>query len=131
MGTVQYMSPEVMSGEAYSFEVDFWALGVMLHEIITGHTIGLPMEPEVRTGELAEPTASLTLALLNSSIDQRLGVGNDGFQQIQAHAYFDGIDWEALLLRPEPGPIRVDRLTLSHGSQTPLIDAESLGRKND
>ena len=49
---MQYMSPEVMSGEAYSFEVDFWALGVMLHEIITGHTIGLPMEPEVRTGEL-------------------------------------------------------------------------------
>ena len=36
LGTVTYMSPERINGEAYSFPADIWALGLTLLECATG-----------------------------------------------------------------------------------------------
>ena len=127
VGTVQYMSPELWSGEEYSYEVDFWALGVMLHEMITGHTTGIPIEPEVRCDELSEATGQLVGELLNPAIDQRLGMGDDGLRCVKTHAYFEGMEWTVLLSRSQPGPIRVSKLTVGN-DRTTLIDAASFGR---
>jgi serine/threonine protein kinase len=35
-GTPFFMSPEMHYGEDYSFDVDFWALGVVLYRMLTG-----------------------------------------------------------------------------------------------
>jgi serine/threonine protein kinase len=37
VGTPGYMAPEVDAGELYGPEVDAYALGVLLHAILTGH----------------------------------------------------------------------------------------------
>lgn len=35
-GTASYMAPEVLMGKNYSFEVDFYALGIIMYECIVG-----------------------------------------------------------------------------------------------
>lgn len=36
VGTLPYMAPEVLAGEAGSYQSDIWALGVLLYEAVTG-----------------------------------------------------------------------------------------------
>jgi serine/threonine protein kinase len=36
-GTPAYTAPEMFTGEPYGREVDLWAFGVMLYELITGN----------------------------------------------------------------------------------------------
>lgn len=42
VGTVTYMSPERITGKAYSFSTDIWALGLTLLEAACGHFPYLP-----------------------------------------------------------------------------------------
>ncbi|CAJ1386869.1 unnamed protein product, partial [Effrenium voratum] len=37
-GTLDYMAPEILFGEGHSTAADVWSLGVLLYEILTGHT---------------------------------------------------------------------------------------------
>jgi serine/threonine protein kinase len=39
-GTFWYTAPEVFRKEHYSFGVDYWSVGVIYHELITGHVSG-------------------------------------------------------------------------------------------
>ena len=31
IGTPHYMAPEVMAGKGYSFEIDYWSMGILLY----------------------------------------------------------------------------------------------------
>lgn len=35
-GTPEYISPEILSGKGHSFTADWWALGVLTYEMLTG-----------------------------------------------------------------------------------------------
>jgi serine/threonine protein kinase len=35
-GSAEYMSPEMLNGEAYSFGIDYYSLGAVLYEMVTG-----------------------------------------------------------------------------------------------
>ena len=35
-GSSEYMSPEMLKGERYSYAIDFYSLGAMLFEMLTG-----------------------------------------------------------------------------------------------
>ncbi|KAI8380368.1 kinase-like domain-containing protein [Blakeslea trispora] len=35
-GTAEYLAPEVLLGEPYTYAVDFWSLGTLLYEMVTG-----------------------------------------------------------------------------------------------
>ena len=37
-GTMEYMAPEIVGSENYDFAVDVWSLGILLYELIMGHS---------------------------------------------------------------------------------------------
>ena len=99
VGTLEYMSPEQFDGAEYSYEVDYWALAVMLHELLTQYTIGPRTEPRIATDLLEEEEANLLCQMLLVERTARLGYGEKGAADIQAHPYFEGTDWDAVLAK--------------------------------
>ena len=70
-GTPNYIAPEILRGEDYSFSVDWWALGVLLYEMLAGRSpfdvVGATDNPDQNTEDYlfqGEKTEALTLALI-------------------------------------------------------------------
>ena len=107
-GTPEYLAPELLMGSGYNKTVDWWTLGVLLYEMLTG----LPPFYDENTNEmyrkiLSEPlhfpndmpqaAKDLLTKLLNRNPDERLGA--NGSAEIKAHPFFHAIDWRKLLQR--------------------------------
>ncbi|KAK6397059.1 hypothetical protein LTR65_007558 [Meristemomyces frigidus] len=109
-GTPEYLAPELLHGQGYTKAVDWWTLGVLLYEMLTG----LPPFYDENTNEmyrkiLAEPlhfpgpeivppaARDLLTRLLDRDATRRLGT--NGASEIKAHPFFHSIDWRKLLDR--------------------------------
>ena len=56
IGTPQYMAPEVILGDQYSFEVDYWSIGVCLYEFVFG---------EIPFGQEASQVIEIYYSIIN------------------------------------------------------------------
>lgn len=109
-GTPEYLAPELLLGQGYTKTVDWWTLGVLLYEMLTG----LPPYYDENTNEmyrkiLSEPlhfpgpeivppaAKDLLTQLLDRRPERRLGAS--GASEIKAHQFFHSIDWRKLLQR--------------------------------
>ncbi|KAF2763684.1 Pkinase-domain-containing protein [Teratosphaeria nubilosa] len=109
-GTPEYLAPELLHGQGYTKAVDWWTLGVLVYEMLTG----LPPFYDENTNEmyrkiLAEPLTfpgpeivppaarDLLTKLLDRDPTRRLGT--NGASEIKAHPFFHSIDWRKLLDR--------------------------------
>lgn len=109
-GTPEYLAPELLLGNGYTKTVDWWTLGVLLYEMLTG----LPPFYDENTNEmyrkiLQEPLTfpshdivppaarDLLTKLLDRDPQRRLGA--NGAAEIKAHHFFANIDWRKLLQR--------------------------------
>jgi serine/threonine protein kinase len=104
-GTSHYIAPELVLNKPYSYEVDWWALGVLLCELLCGGLpfIGdsLPRLFEQITKDIpmipigVDPEGcDLILKLLEKDPARRLS-----YAGVIAHPFFATIDWEAVLWR--------------------------------
>lgn len=104
-GTPEYLAPELLLGQGYTKTVDWWTLGTLLYEMLTG----LPpyydqdtstMYRKILTSPLKFPDnfdkdcKDLLIHLLNRDPTKRLGC--NGSQEIKNHAFFKQIDWKKL-----------------------------------
>lgn len=109
-GTPEYLAPELLLGQGYDKSVDWWTLGVLLYEMLTG----LPPYYDENTNEMYRkilseplhfpgpeivpmPAKDLLIQLLDRRPEHRLGV--KGPSEIKAHPFFNAIDWRKLLQR--------------------------------
>lgn len=109
-GTPEYLAPELLTGGGYTKTVDWWTLGVLLYEMLTG----LPPFYDENTNEmyrkiLTEPlhfpgpeivppaARDLLSRLLDRNAEKRLGA--KGASEIKSHHFFHSIDWRKLLER--------------------------------
>ncbi len=125
-GTPDYLSPELLLGEAgHNESVDWWALGVCLYEFLVGITPFADQTPELifenilnrviewpedegGAGALSENAQSVILALLNPEPAQRMRLA-----QMKQHTLFAGVNWHCLLDEQPPFVPRPD-----HGEDT-------------
>lgn len=106
-GTVEYMSPEVIARQGHTKSADFWSLGVVMFEMLTG---ALPFHGDNRKEtmhqivkiKLSMPlylsieAQSLLRCLFKRNPANRLGSGSRGGKDIMDHKFFNSINFEKL-----------------------------------
>jgi serine/threonine protein kinase len=121
-GTPQYMAPEMLERQPYTRSVDWWSFGIILYEMLTGwppfynenmralvraicnDRVGFPQH-------VSQDARDLILRLLDKRPELRLGACEYDYQEIQAHPWFAGMDWDAVYnktTQPEWVPPRRD-----------------------
>ncbi|CAK9303054.1 unnamed protein product [Gordionus sp. m RMFG-2023] len=81
LGTIYYCAPEVTRDPYYNFSIDWWALGVLVFEMLIGE---LPFGPEANTCP----------EFLTEDPLKRLG--SNGVDAIKSHGFFAKIDWQLM-----------------------------------
>ncbi|XP_041319562.1 protein kinase C zeta type isoform X2 [Pyrgilauda ruficollis] len=114
-GTPNYIAPEILRGEEYGFSVDWWALGVLMFEMMAGRSpfdiitdnpdmntedylFQVILEKPIRIPRFLSVKASHVLkGFLNKDPKERLGCQpQTGFADIKSHTFFRSIDWDLL-----------------------------------
>lgn len=129
-GHVEYLCPEALSHDAgYDKGVDYWALGVLIFEMLVGRSAFVPTPEDsekqqcrdsataenivsrdpVFPKNISQPSKSIIRGLLQKNPTQRLGCvrGGRGAEDIQNHIWFAQgglIDWQKLERRQVTPP---------------------------
>ncbi|XP_058228704.1 protein kinase C epsilon type-like [Hemibagrus wyckioides] len=118
-GTPNYMAPEVLQYWEYDTSVDWWALGVIMYEMMTGYAPFhdhneekmfesiISAEPEYPSN-LSRNAVSILKAFLRKKPMDRLGcVVSEGKENaIKAHPFFSNINWSWLEQRKITPPFQ-------------------------
>lgn len=119
-GTPEYLAPEIIQSKGHGKAVDWWALGILIFEMMIGYPPFYDESPfkiyeKILEGKLQFPrwvdprAKDLVKGLLTSDYTKRMGNLKRGVHDVKKHKWFSGVDWDLLLLRriPAPIPIRV------------------------
>lgn len=119
LGSPDYVPPEVLLRQGHDSTADWWSLGALVYEMLTGgtpfaesnqlHTFERATKGDVKFPDGfvdAHPDAAdLISKLLTVEPLKRLGNPlHGGAGAIRAHQWFDGFDWEALRERRMAAP---------------------------
>lgn len=107
IGTPHYMAPEVILGDGYSFQVDYWSIAICMYEFMCG---------AVPFGENAEEPMDVYLAVINDPLVFPPFVKDKDFKnlmqlmlnknhlsryskigQISSHVWFQTFNWDDLI----------------------------------
>lgn len=114
-GTPEYLAPEIVEDADYGTPVDWWSVGIVGYEMMTGRSPFNAADHESLFREILEaeiyypPTLSaeavdLLKHLLEREPKRRLGSGPSDSEEIKAHAFFDTIDFAKLEAKELPPP---------------------------
>ncbi|ETW09150.1 AGC/RSK/RSK-UNCLASSIFIED protein kinase [Aphanomyces invadans] len=123
-GSPMYLAPEMLSRSGHGFPLDWYSVGALLFELLTGlppyytndkkqlfHNI---LRGNLIIPEYISPQArDLIQRLLCKDPNQRLGSGPRGDKEIMEHPFFSAIDWGKLYRKEIPAPFkpRIDTQT--------------------
>ena len=121
-GTPEYMAPEVILSKGHGFAVDFWALGILLFELLSGwppftNSDVMVIYSAVLAGltpnrfppkGFPRNARDLVLQLCRVNPSDRLGMQSDTFAGIRRHIWFDNFDWIGLREQTLDPPIVPD-----------------------
>jgi len=117
-GAPDYLAPEVVKGEGHGLAADYWALGVLMYEMLLGESpfkgagemdmyqniTSHRFKIELRgTADLGGHTVRLLDELLHHDPVKRLG-SKHGFEDLQGNMFFSGYEWVALASRQVQSP---------------------------
>uniref|UniRef100_A0A8C3A8Y5 Protein kinase C n=1 Tax=Cyclopterus lumpus TaxID=8103 RepID=A0A8C3A8Y5_CYCLU len=112
-GTPDYIAPEILLGQKYSFSVDWWSFGVLLYEMLIGQSPyhgddedelfeSIRMDTPHYPRWINKEAKDMLERLFERDPTRRLGiVGN-----IRLHPFFNTINWQALERREIEPPFK-------------------------
>lgn len=106
-GTLKYIAPEIIKNKGYDKSVDWWSLGCIYYEMLTGKVPfkvkgnlinPAVFEEKINFNEINNPQiVDLISKLLTIDPKKRLGYGETDAKQIKEHKYFSDVEWEKYL----------------------------------
>lgn len=123
VGTPDYLAPEILLGTEHGYAADWWSVGIILFEFITGIPPFTAERPEIIfdnilnrkipwpsvPDDMSYEAQDLINRLIIHNPSQRLGA--NGSTEVKAHPFFRGVDWDNLALQKAafvPNPNSVD-----------------------
>lgn len=123
-GTPEYLAPEMVLHQGHDLSVDWWALGILIYEMLIGVTPFYNKERrllllKIRTQKVVFPDkrkykidysdefVDIVMKLLVKEKKDRLGSKND-FKEILEHPWFSDLDMDAVLEQTMKPPLQVD-----------------------
>jgi len=131
-GTPEYLAPEILNRHGHGRAVDWWSLGALLYEMLTG----LPpfycrdrekLFEKIRKGTLEYPkylsarAQQILRGLLTKDPHRRLGSGPNDAEDIKAQVFFSDLNWDKLM-KGEVAPPMVP--TINGSMDTSQFDHE-------
>ncbi|XP_068166148.1 cGMP-dependent protein kinase 2 [Antennarius striatus] len=118
-GTPEYVAPEIILNKGHNFSVDFWSLGILVFELLTGsppfsgsdqmmtYTFILKgIEKMDIPKKITKRPEDLIRKLCRRNPSERLGNLKNGITDIKKHRWFNGFNWEGLKARSLPSPLK-------------------------
>ncbi|KAI7278634.1 serine/threonine protein kinase-like protein [Hortaea werneckii] len=118
LGTIEYMAPEVIQGQGYDFTVDWWSLGAIGYDLLTGNppfggNNHAKIQQNICKQKLQLPyflgpdAKDLLTRLLRKEPSKRLGGTHvKDLKVLKSHRFFRKIDWKKLERRELEPPIQ-------------------------
>ncbi|KNE59666.1 AGC/PKA protein kinase [Allomyces macrogynus ATCC 38327] len=114
-GTPDYLAPEIIQSRGYGKAVDWYALGVLIFEMLAGYppfydedTIRMYqkiLQGRVKWPSHFDPAArDLLKRLLTADLTKRYGNLKGGSKDIKTHRWFANLDWGKLYRKQIPPP---------------------------
>uniref|UniRef100_A0A3Q2X9T9 Ribosomal protein S6 kinase n=3 Tax=Haplochromini TaxID=319058 RepID=A0A3Q2X9T9_HAPBU len=138
-GTIEYMAPEILMRSGHNRAVDWWSLGALMYDMLTGappftgenrkKTIDKILKCKLSLPPyLTQEARDLLKKLLKRNASLRLGGGPGDAAEVQAHTFFRLINWDELLARKVEPPFKpflqsaddVSQFDSKFTSQTPV-----------
>ncbi|RLN26067.1 hypothetical protein BBO99_00000517 [Phytophthora kernoviae] len=115
-GTPDYLAPEIILNKGHDRAVDYWALGVLIFELMTGTAPFYAQDPMqiyalIIQGNVKFPAymgracIDLVQKLLCQNPVRRLGNMKHGIKDIINHRWFSSFQWESLRTKTMKPPI--------------------------
>ncbi|GMG98207.1 hypothetical protein Nepgr_000047 [Nepenthes gracilis] len=114
VGTEEYIAPEIITGAGHTSAVDWWALGILLYEMLYGYTPFCAktrqktftniLEKKLkfpRSTQVSLHAKQLIYQLLKRDPKSRLG-SQAGANEIKRHPFFHGINWALIRCMKPP-----------------------------
>jgi len=118
-GTPEYLAPEIILSKGHGKAVDWWALGILMYEMLAGYPPFYDEDPlgiyqKILEGKIKFPwhfdrhSKDLIKKLLTADLTKRLGNLKGGADDIKKHKWFTDLDFGKLLAKDIPPPIKPD-----------------------
>ncbi|XP_022666618.1 ribosomal protein S6 kinase beta-1-like isoform X2 [Varroa jacobsoni] len=116
-GTIEYMAPEILMRTGHAKAVDWWSLGALMYDMLTGappftaenrkKTIEKILRCKLNLPPYLTPDAKdLLRRLLRRQVTQRLGAGPGDAEEIKSHPFFKNCTWERVTSRSTEPPYK-------------------------
>ncbi|EEH54722.1 uncharacterized protein MICPUCDRAFT_44677 [Micromonas pusilla CCMP1545] len=116
-GTPDYLAPEIIKNKGHGFAVDWWALGVIVFEMLAGYPPFYGEDPMETYRKILEQPAEfpahftkhardIIRKMLQKDVSKRIGNLKNGVRDITSHAWFASVDWRATLKKKTTPPMR-------------------------